>query len=275
MNANKEEKAVKWEKQRVQRVLKHHNNEYGTHITIKDKAENVYPELKGQSNWDWVCYDTKTGEEIALEVKKLTDFKLEERGNIIWSILEEIKDDLSNKLPGTFCLYIDISNNYYLPLRGRHNMQEFKNVLYENIFQVAQMLKLEEERHLTPQVIKQLPFALPDSFFCALHKVSKEGSVLVLGSGVTGFWSRELNERELNKFKQLVSHANNEQLRVAKEEFNIKEVFLVFICEGLRLANPYTVANAIKRINYDNYSRINHIYYVSGKKVVKISLPTP
>ena len=259
----------------MQRVLDYYNEKYGTHIEIKGKTTDIYPDLKGQINWDWVCYDTKTGEEIAVEVKKLTDPQLEERGNIIWNILEEIKDNLSNKLPGTFVLGIDIPNNYYLPLSGQRNRQEFKNLLYETIFQIAQRLKLEEERALTPQIIGQLPFALPDSFFCALQKVDNEGSVLGLSSGVTGFWSRWLDEHELKKFEKLVSHANNEQLKVAKKEFNVKETFLVFICEGLRLANPYTVANAIKRINRDSYSYINYICYVSGEKVTEIPLPTP
>jgi len=271
MITDKQDKKDRWEKERVQRVLNHHNKKYGTHITIKDKAENVYTELKGQSNWDWVCQDTKSGEEIALEVKKLTDFKLEERRKIIWDILEEIKDDLSDKLPGTFYLDIDIPNNYYLPLRGQHNKQIFKDVVYETILQVAQILKLDEERHLTPQIIKQLPFSLPESFSCSLHKISKEGSLLVRGSGGMGVWSLKLNKHELNKFMQLVSHAN-EQLRLAQNKFNIRQTLLVIIEEGLRITDCDTVVDALKRIDRARYSNINHIYYVSGEELEEIPL---
>ena len=261
-----------WERKRVQHVLDCHNEKYKTHIVIRGRAIDVYPCLKGQLNWDWVCCDTETSDEIAVEIKKLTDEKLEVRHNTIGDVLEEIKNDLSNKLPGIFVLSIDISpRNYYLPLWGQQNKQKFKDVLCEAIFQTAQTLKLEEERSLTPQIIRQLPFALPESFFCALCKVSDKDSALYISSGVTGLWSRQLKEHELKNFEELVLHAH-EQL---KQATNAKQTLLVVICEGLRLANPYTVTDAFKRINHDSYSQINHVYYVSGKKVVEIPYPTP
>ena len=260
----------------VQRVLDYHNKNYQAHIIIKGKSIDVYPELKGRINWDWFCYDAKTGGEIAVEVKRITDPKLERRDNTIWQLLEEIRNDLSNKLPGTFVLYIDVPKNFYLPIgktKEPRIRQELRNALCKAICETAQRLKLEEDRGLTPHITGQLPFALPDSFFCALQKVSNEGSALKLGSGVTDFWSWELNKHELKKFEKLVSHANNEQLKVAKKEFNVKETFLVFICEGLRLVGQYTVADALKRINPDSYSRINHVYYVSGEEVAEIIFP--
>ncbi len=262
----------KWEREHVQRVLDYHNKKYGTHIAIKGKTTKVYPHLEGQLNWDWVCYDTKIGDEIAVEVKRLTDEKLEVRHNTIGDVLEEIKNDLSNKLPGIFVLSISISpSNYYLPPRGQQNKQKFKDVLCEAIFQTAQTLKLEEERGLTPQIIRQLPFALPEFFFCALYKVSDEGSALYKSFGVTGFWPPRLNEHELTKFEELVSHAN-EQLGQAT---NAKQTILVIIEEGLRLTIPDTVGEALKRVNHASYSQINRIYYLSGQEVEEIPLPTP
>lgn len=261
-----------WEREHVQRALDVHNKEYGTHIVIKGKTQKIYPELKGKSDWDWVCYDEETGEEIAVEVKKITDEKLEVRHNTIGDVLEEIKNDLSNKLPGSFSLGISISpKDDYLPLRGQHSKQKFKSVLCEAIFKTAQTLKLKEERGLTPQIIQQLPSALPKSFFCALYKVSDKGSALYISSGITGSWSTRLNEHELKNFEERVSGAN-EQL---KQATNAKQTLLVIIEEGLRLTIPDTVAMALEQINPDSYSHINHVYYVSGKKVVEISLPIP
>jgi len=271
MARTKQDKKDNWERKRVQRVLDYHNKKYGTNIVIKGKAPEVYPQLKGQLNWDWGCYDTKTGDEIAVEVKKITDPKLEERWNIMWQLLEEVRNDLSNKLPGTFSLCIGIPKNFYLPIgeiKETSNRQEFKNTLCKIIYETSQSLQLGEEKGLTPQIIEQLPFVLPDSFWCALQKVSDEGSVLGLGSSTPG------SKLELKGFEQLVSDANK-QLNVAKKKFNVKNTFLVFIDEGLRLANPYTVADALKHINCDSYSYINHIYYVSGEKVEEIPLPIP
>ncbi len=267
-----------WERIRVQRAVDYHNKKYGTHIDMIDKAINVYPHLRErekQVNWDWVCRDTETNDEIAIEVKQLTDEKLEKSYDMIWGILREIRNDLSNKLPGTFALQTHIPpKNYYLPLKGQQNKQKFKDVLCEAIFQTAQTLNLEDERSLTPQLTRQLPFVLPDSFFFILKKVKDEGSVLQLGSAVGGFWSIELKEHELKNFERLVSHANNEQLKLAKQEFSVKETFLLIIEEGLRQAIPETVGMALEQINHNSHSYIDHIYYVSGEKVVEILLPT-
>ncbi len=273
MARTKQDTKDKWERKRVQRVLDYHNKKYRVHIKIKGKTTDVYPNLKGRLNWDWVCSDAQTGDEVAVEVKRLTDPKLEERWNIMWQLLEEVRDNISNELPGSFLLHFNIPRKYYLQLRGQLNRQEFKNILCKVIYETAQRLQLGEEKGLTPQIIEQLPFSLSDCFF-SLYKYRDEGSALGLGSGVTGFWSTRLSEHELKRFEQLVSDANK-QLNVAKKKFNVKDTFLVFIDEGLRLANPYTVADAIKRINHDSYSQINYIYYVSGEKVEEIPLPTP
>ena len=99
MAGTKQDRKEEWERKRVQRVLDYHNKKYKTHIAIKGRATDVYPYLKDQLNWDWVCYDIETGDEVAVEVKKLTDEKLEVRHNTIGDVLEEIKNDLSNKLP--------------------------------------------------------------------------------------------------------------------------------------------------------------------------------
>ncbi len=269
MAKNKQEKDDGWEREHVQRVLDYHNKKYKKHIAIKGRTTDVYPCLEGQLNWDWVCYDTETSEGIAVEVKKLTDERLEVRHNTIGGVLEEIKNGLSNKLPGTFLLSISISpKNYCIPLGEQQNKQKFKNVLCETIFQTAQKLKLEEEQALTPQIIGQLPFALPDSFFCVLCKVSDKGSALYKSSGVMGSWSPRLNEDELEKFEELVSHANK-QLGQAT---NAKRTILVIIEEGLRMTILDTVAMALEQINHASYSQINHIYYISGEKVAEIPL---
>ena len=128
------------EKKRVQRALDYHNKKNGTHITIKGRTQDVYPHLKGKSDWDWVCYDTETSEEVAVEVKNFTDPKLEEKSNIIWQLLEEVKDSLSGKLPGTFFLSIDTPKDYYLPFNKQENKQELINVLYDIVYRTAQKI---------------------------------------------------------------------------------------------------------------------------------------
>ena len=71
-------------REHVRRVLDYHNEKHGTHITIEDKTQDVRPNLKGKSDWDWVCYDKD--EEIAVEVKQITREDLEAKSEAIYKI---------------------------------------------------------------------------------------------------------------------------------------------------------------------------------------------
>ena len=257
----------KWERKRVQRVLDYHNEKCGAHIEIKGKTQDVRPDLKGKSDWDWVCYDIETGDEIAVEVKRITDPKLEGKENIMWQLLEEIKDCLSSKLPDIFFLSVDIPTDYCLPF-NKQNKEEFMRVLSQAIYRTAQKLKSGETEDLAPQITAQLPFALPNSFFVTLYKHNDEGNALYKGSGFTGSASICFTNSELKEFERLVSHANK-QLKNA----NVKETFLVLIEEGHRPKDPPEVAEAFTNINAESYSEIRHVYFIRGEEIAEILLP--
>jgi hypothetical protein len=271
MVRTKQDRKDEWERKRVQRVLDYHNKKYGTRIKIKDRTTRVYPQLKGQINWDWVCYETETGEEIAaIEVKRLTDSELEGRRSILWQLLEEVRDSLNDakELPGTFVLSVEIPNYYPLPFK-RENKQEFKNILYEVIRESAQRLKLREEKELITEISRLSSFRLDNVCFFTLTKLYNEGSLISQGFGIGGVWSsRSFDDSELKEFEQLVSHAN-----IQLKKANVKEAFLVIIEEGYRWKNPPAVEEAFKNMDSANYSDINRVYFVSGAKVVEISLP--
>ncbi len=211
-----------WERDHVQRVLDFHNSKYGSHIKIKGKAIDVYPHLIGQPNWDWVCYDTETREEIAIEVKRITDPKIEEKSKIVWQLLGEIQHSLneSETLPGTFSLFLDIPQDYRLPFRRSNNRQELRETIYEAVQEAAPKLKLGDEIDLVPQLQSGLSFKLPYLSLLTLHKTNDQGSAIIKSSGITGWGSIHFDETELEDFQLLVTHAN-EQLRKAK----VKETF--------------------------------------------------
>ena len=151
MAKTKQDRKEKWEREHVQRVLDYHNDKYGTHITIRGKTQEVRPDLKGKSDWDWVCYDNETTE-VAVEVKKLTEANLEATGHKTWQFLEEIRDNLQGKLPGTYHLFPDIPNGYDLPLRGQQDKTDLLDLLCTIIYRTATKLQVGEEADLERKI---------------------------------------------------------------------------------------------------------------------------
>lgn len=272
MTRTRQNRKDEWKSERLQRVLDYHNKKYGTHIEIEGKTQNIRPNLKGSSDWDWVCFDTATGDEIAIEVKNLTDEKLEERANLLWQLLEKVTNSLSQsgELPGTFHLFVHIPNDYYLPFKQR-NKQELRNLLYEVINRSAQKLKSGEKEDLEHEIFAGLSFQLDNRCSFTLAKLYNEGSIISKGSGTGGSWnSNSFNNSELEELERMVSQAN-----IQLKKANAKETFLALIEEGYRWKNPPVVTEAFKNINPVSYSEITHVYFIRGKEVTEIPLPTP
>ncbi len=275
MVKNKQVEKSDWEKRRVQRVLDYHNKKYGTHIAIDDKTQNVRPDLKGKSDWDWVCHDTGTGDEVAIEVKNLTEQALEEKDNTTYRFLKEITSNFETKLPGTFYLSYNIPSDYVLPVKGHKDKKELRTLLSEVICRTAPRLQIGENVDLDRRIRLMLRimkktgrrFYIPQTLSCTLVKINNEGSLLSLGSGMTYWQSPEIKDAELDKFEKMVSHAN-EQLQKA----NTKETFLVFI-EGHSGREPSALAKAFSSIKLASYSGIKYVYFVMVEKVTEIPLP--
>ena len=261
---------TKWEKGRVQRVIKHYNKNYGTHLRIKGRSEDVYPDLKGQLNWDWVCYDTRTKDEIAVEVKRLTDPQIEQKSRIIWQILTEVQNRTNKAriLPGTYLLSSEINFNKALLFKEKGDKTELKDTMFKVICESAKSMKQGEEKLLTPLIKQRLSYQLPDLTSLTLYKISAEDSLVIKGSGITGFGSIEFDANELNEFQKLVAHAND-QLGKA----NPRKTLLVIIEEGFRHKDPVVIKEAFSKIKPACYSNTNNVYFVRGKKVVEILLP--
>jgi hypothetical protein len=268
MNKKRNNKNV-WEKEHVQRVLNYHNNKYGTQIKIKDKSDDVYTHLKGQTNWDWVCQDTKTNDEIAVEVKRITNPKLEEKSHILWQLLEEVQKSLNESgiLKGTFHISCDVPRDSSLLFGGKKNRQELRDTIYRTICEVSRVLNPGDENNLIPLIQRQISFKLPDSTSLTLHKLSDQESTISKGSGMTGFESPNFNLKEIEKFEHLIQKAN-EQLEMSKA----KKTFLVLIEEGYRPINPDEIKEAFYKIEPTSYSQISNVYFVRGEEVTEITL---
>jgi len=260
----------KWEKRHVQHVLAYCNKTTNAHLKIKGRAEDVYPYLKGQENWDWVCYDAQTEDELAIEVKRITDRQKEEKYHIIYQTLTEVQDRINRLkiLPGTYLLSSQIQFNKMLIFRNKGNKTEFRDTVFHVICESTKSMKQGEEKLLTPPIKQRLSFQLTDLISLTLHKISAKGSVIGKGFGIMGSYPLGFSDNELSSFQKLVSHAN-EQLGKSKA----KKTILVLIEEGFRHAIQATVIDAFSKIRSDCYSNINHIYLIKGKKVTEIPIP--
>ena len=260
------------ERNQVQDILDHHNSKYG--VQIKDRAAVIYPQLEDQPGWDWVCYDPKAGDEIALVIKGLTEEDPEEMGDIIRVVLGELEDSLAGKLTGTFSLDIEIPGDYCFPRKNDkiqwNKIHEFRNLLASVIYDKAPTLRLEEQRDLTTQITNKLSFALPESFRCRLKKAGYEGSVLTISPEQIGYLAPGYGATEIEEFEQLVSQANG-QLRMA----GARQKWLVLIEEGDRPVDSAAVAEGLARISPENRSEITRFYCLGGGEVVEIMLPSP
>ncbi|MDD5510214.1 MAG: hypothetical protein PHI12_05350 [Dehalococcoidales bacterium] len=260
------------ERNQVQDILDHHNSKYGVHI--KDRAAVIYPQPGEQPGWDWVCCDARTGDEIALVVKRLSGENSEETGDIIRVVWGELEDSLAGKLTGTFNLEVEIPDDYCFPGKNDkiqwNKAHEFRRRLASVIYDKAPTLRLEEQRDLTTQITNKLSFSLPESFRCRLKKTGYDGSILTISLGQIGYPAPEHGTAGIEKFKHLVSQAN-EQLRTV----GARHKWLVLIEEGNRSIDSVAVTEELTRISPDSRSEINRIYYLGDGEVVEIALQSP
>jgi hypothetical protein len=273
MSNTTQQRKNEWEKRHVQSVLDFYNCKYDTHFVVLGKSTDIYPELIKQSNrhldWDWVCTDPQTGNEFAVEVKRITDQKAEEKSHILWQLLTEVQNNLNNNrvLQGTFHLSSNFSMSFDLPF-SKNNKNELKEVLYNIILEESQKLEVGKEIGLTSKVQRQLSFRLPELTLFILHKIDAQNSYLSKGSGIGTVGSINFDEEELEEFQRLLIHANM-QLGTA----NPRNTLLVIIEEGFRHKDPDTITDAFSRISPEYYLNIDQVYFISGKEVAEIQLP--
>lgn len=249
-----------WQKQYVQCVLDYHNKKYGRNISIVGWWEDVYARRPG-GHWDLVCHDETNGNEVAVEVKKLTIPQLEERAAILWAIPRQICTELSNELPGTFVLTVQIPEQN-LDLRGSNKLM-FKKVIKEVISKVAQNLDATEEQNLTEELKHRLPGIFPQDCNFVLKKLGNHGSRLSLLSGRT--WlapTKKLEGDEFAEFRKLIQKANTQLAEVQKKE--ISETFLILVEIGHSGADADVLQNTLSCLDPTDYSYIKCIYRVGS-----------
>lgn len=254
-----------WQKPFVQRVLDSHNEKYGTDIAIKGRYEEIYPQAKVR-NWDWVAADNKSGGEVAIEVKRLTDPQLQKWFSGLDKICRALSDELSGDLKGIFLLFTEVSKEEHFDLRGT-NRQRIKKSLKELILREAPSLGTEKEKNLTAELRARLPGVLPQNCYFNLYKLDSGGQYLIPGVGVIRRGSSgELQGEDLVEFQRLLKERANEQLAEAKKK-GISETFFVILETWLSGMEAEVIQKTLRHLNPHDFCSIEYIYHVSHNSV--------
>lgn len=269
-----------WTRVFVQQVIDTHNSAYSKNLSIHGRAQEIYPDLQGQLNWDWVCRERTSGLEVAVEVKQLTRQLVQETH----SELKKISAKVQGKVQGFVLLSV------YLPRpelkRGSAVQQELIQRLAEFVVEKAQ--KVPDGRTITTRVEEaehNLSAVLPAGTWLDLRKEDpaklKPDARQLNCLHIDFYWgwsaaTRTLADEELVEFRGLITKANN-QLGVANQR-GIAETFLVLVEIGFSGAAPDAVKNTLDDLAPDTYSNINHIYLVGSfpaRRVGGMSNPPP
>lgn len=158
----------------VQRVLDCHNGQYGTNFRVVGRSVDLYPELKHPSkDWDWVCRDSVSGVEGAVEVKNLTHRGMERAIPFISDILREVCDIVGCKVEGRFYLS-GYGSDEPIELRGPKRTR-FVKCLADVVRSTALNLGVGASSSLTAILRQSFP-ELPRTWRFALKKHDGQGA---------------------------------------------------------------------------------------------------
>jgi hypothetical protein len=257
-----------YEKSRVHSVIAYINKLSKTHFEICGKSEEIYPELKGKNNWDWVCIDKNTKTELAVEVKKITNQLTEEKSSILWALISEVQENINSLrlLVGQFHLSLDFNADDDLHL-GIKKMLELSKVLQDTIIEESINLNIGDTRNLIPAIQQKISFTVPESLWIRLIKTANDEQMLTKDRFIITTNGVNFDETELVEFSKLVNNANR-QLAIAKP----RKALLLLIEEGFRHKDAASIKRALSSLNPVIYKDISQIYYISGNEIEEISL---
>lgn len=258
-----------WSRGFVQRVIDAHNTSYGTRIGLNGLAEDIYPELRGNNNWDWVCRDQASGVEAAVEVKAVTRQLVERTHSELKKVGQRICAEVRDKLRGVFSLWVDLPTPDFKVGRSAQRKKLIECVagfVVENAKEVADgptiATMVESGDHLSE--------VLPAGTWLHLyrHDPSKQkpdarevNYLQVKFDCSEGFAATQtLAGDELGEFRSLITKANK-QLGVAKQK-GIPETLLVLVEIRYSYADAGALESTVRILPRAEYCYIDHIYLI-------------
>ena len=248
-------------------ALECHNSTYSTGFSLRGRAEDVFPELRGQENWDWVCIDGSSGEEGAVEVKRLTREFPEKVAGYLRKLGQAVSHKLRDGLTASYLVRVGmLGPDVKMSSRARRQLIDgLASLLLDMIPQTSQ------DKHASRLIRADHPLShlLPSGSWLDLHKIDDaqlkpeaRGNHFLhidfgwASHGATG----RLPDEELVKFQKLVEKGN-QQLGLAKQR-GIRQTFFVLAELGYSGAEPEAVESSLSNPSLSDYCHGEHIYLV-------------
>lgn len=252
-----------WQKNHLKKVLSYHNETYGTHFALQNRCKDLFPELAASQRWDWVCLDSNTNIQAAIEVKRITKESKHREYNVLEkTVCSQLESTLSKQLRGTYRLLIS-TDAQVLNLQG-NTIGHLSDVLSEIVQEEAPKCEVGRSHDLSDLLQERLPEILPPDVIVELSKIKNETSILVVelmtgGSAPSG----KLEGQYLDEFKRLIKHAN-QQLHEAKN-VGLPTAFLVLLdLMYFLMAEPDVIQSTYHEIEPDDRDNIDYAYYVQN-----------
>ena len=264
-----------WTREFVRRVMNTYNASHSTQYTIIGLAEDIYPKLHGNRNWDWVCRDDVSGHEMAVEVKRLTRSFAEETHSLLENIGQQINANVLDKPNGFFQAWVHLPGPDFKV--GRQASQKLIDMLAEVVLEMADDAPYGHTITRRAGTDDRLSEVLPLGTRIDLYKVDPSMlnpearklnclhvEFLWVSRGTTQTFAGE----ELDEFRRLVNNANK-QLGIARK-MGIPKTLLVLIEIGFSGADTEAVRNTLAHLVPYDYSNIGDIFlvgYIPARRV--------
>jgi len=223
------------------------------------KKRKMDQDSKGKM-YDYLCEDTQTGSQIAVEISSLFDSAVNNKFKIGWAeIFSNIRKNLEGKLNGTFMLHTPISINY----KKKDSKKLIKDIT-EKVLNLHKTLKVGEDTKVN---ISNPSFKI----LLRLERINDSSSQIVSLSDHK--CKRIPPEYVQNKVRDILEKGKNDQLGKGKETGI--ETFLVLennlpVSIGETKGNKNIFSKAFDEINYRKYSFIDHVIIIDKNKVYEI-----
>lgn len=260
----------------VRRVLEAHNAAYHTNFTVCGRAESMYPCLHGETNWDWVCKESASGIEAAMEVKELTRQLPKQTYSELQKVAPKVNTEVRGQFQGLLTLSVDLPGPEFKVggLAQRKNLVEH---LARFVLENAKEVPDNKTKAAVVEAGDQLSEVLPPGTWLDLYRhdpaklkpAARQLNHLAVNFGWGMFGATQiLTGEELGEFRSLINKAN-QQLGVAKQK-GIPETLLVLVEIGFSAASPDAVKDTLDWLAPSTCPNINHIYLVGYPRAQRV-----